>query len=128
MKNFSSRPGQGAAAASAHRAEAHRQAGLHAQRSQRWDAAARGVGRATDPAPADALMWVNLARSLMQLGRHVAALDAALRSFALDPASAVACRMAAELQLQLNRPAEALATLEALAPGAPRDHDFHNAH
>src|SRR5476649_968823 len=123
MKNFSS-PGHHA---SAQRAEAHRQAGLHAQRAKRWDAAAQEFERATDLAPADSLMWVNLARSRMALGRHVEALDAAQRSFDLDHGSAVACRMVAEMHLQMARPAEALKALETLSAEAPRDHDFHNA-
>jgi predicted O-linked N-acetylglucosamine transferase (SPINDLY family) len=130
MKNFSSHAGQASASASAsaRRAEAHRQAGLHAQRAQRWDTATREFEHATELSPADALMWVNLARSRMALGRHVAALEAALRSFELDRTSAVACRMAAELQLLMARPADALRTLEALSDEAPRDHDYYNAH
>jgi predicted O-linked N-acetylglucosamine transferase (SPINDLY family) len=128
MKNLSSHGGQAHGSPSARRAEAHRQAGLHAQRAKCWDAAAREFECATGLTPGDSLMWVNLARSRMQLGQPVAALDAALRSFELDRTSAVACRMAAELQLQMTRPADALQTLEALSPDAPRDHDFHNAH
>jgi predicted O-linked N-acetylglucosamine transferase (SPINDLY family) len=128
MKNSSSQGSRSPGSASARRAETHRQAGLHAQRAKHWDAAAQEFRRAADLAPADALMWMNLARSLMQLGQHVAALDAALQAFELDRTSPVACRMAAELQLQMTRPADALKTLEALSPEAPRDHDFHNAH
>jgi predicted O-linked N-acetylglucosamine transferase (SPINDLY family) len=128
MKNFSS-PGHHAnGSASARRAEAHRQAGLHAQRAQRWDAAAQEFERATDLAPADALMWINLARSRMALGQHVAALEAAQRACELDRGSVVACRIAAELALQMARPADALRTLEALSEDAPRDHDFYNAY
>ena len=127
MKNFSSHDAQAHRSGSARRAEAHRQAGLHAQRSQRWDTAEREFGHATDLAPGDALMWVNLARARMQLGQHVQALAAAQRSFDLDRTSSVACRITAELQLQMSRPAEALATMEALSPEAPRDHDFLNA-
>jgi predicted O-linked N-acetylglucosamine transferase (SPINDLY family) len=126
MKNFSTPAGP--ASASARRAEAHRQAGLHAQRSKQWDAAAQEFERAAGLAPADALMWLNLGRSRMQLGQHEAALAAALRAFELDRTSALACRMAAELQLQMARPADALASFEALAADAPRDHDFHAAH
>ena len=130
MKNFSSRAGQatGSASANARRAEAHRQAGLHAQRAQRWESAAQEFEHAAELAPADALMWVNLARSRMALGHHVAALEAALRSFELDRTGTVACRIAAELQLLMARPADALRTLEALSDEAPRDHDYYNAH
>src|SRR5579862_1646963 len=105
MKNLSSHGGQASASARAQRAEAHRQAGLHAQRARRWDAAAQEFERATELTPADALMWMNLSRSRMQLGLHVQALDAAQRAFELDRGSPVACRMAAELQLQMARPA-----------------------
>ncbi|MEP6506397.1 MAG: hypothetical protein ABJD97_23880, partial [Betaproteobacteria bacterium] len=128
MKNFTSHGAQSSVPASVRRAEAHRQAGLHAQRGQHWDTATREFEHATALAPTDALMWVNLARSRMALGHHVAALDAALRSFELDRSSAVACRIAAELQLLMARPADALRTLEALADAAPRDHDYYNAH
>ena len=127
MKNFSSHGGPGNLSTSARRAEQHRQAGLHAQRAQRWDAAVREFEQATDLAPADALMWANLARSRMSLGQHVAALAAALRAFELDRSSAVACRIAAELQLQMARPAEALKSLQALHEDAPRDHDYYSA-
>jgi predicted O-linked N-acetylglucosamine transferase (SPINDLY family) len=127
MKNFSSNTGQATVCASARRAETHRQAGLHAQRAQRWGAAEQEFKKATDLAPTDALMWVNLARSRMALGQHVAALDAALHSFELDRSNAVSCRMAAELQLRMARPEDALASLQALHDDAPRDHDYYNA-
>ena len=127
MKNFSSPGRQATGLASARRAEAHRQAGLSAQRSQRWDAAVQEFERATDLTPADALMWINLARSRMALGQHVPALEAAHRACELDRSSVVACRIAAELALQMSRPADALDTLQALSLDAPRDHDYYNA-
>jgi predicted O-linked N-acetylglucosamine transferase (SPINDLY family) len=113
--------------ASARRAEQHRQAGVLAHRAQRWDAAVQEFERATELAPADALMWVNLARSRMALAQHGPALEAAQRACELDRTSAIACRIAAELALQLARPADALAVLEALSEDAPRDHDYYNA-
>ena len=112
---------------SARRAEQHRQAGVLAHRAQRWDAAVQEFERATELAPADALMWINLARSRMALAQHVPALEAAQRACELDRTSAIACRIAAELALQLARPADALAVLEALSEDAPRDHDYYNA-
>ena len=127
MKNFSSASAPSPGSASARRAEAHRQAGLQEQRARRWDTAALEFERATDLTPGDWLMWVNLARSRMELGQHVAALEAAERSFALNDANTVACRMAAELQLQMARPADALRTLQALSEEATRDHDYYNA-
>ena len=127
MKNFSSQGTPQHGSANARRAEAHRQAGLRAQRARRWDAAAREFEHAVDLTPADWLMWVNLARSRMELGQHVGALEAAQRSFELDRTNIVACRMAAELQLQMARHADALCTLQALSEDAPRDHDYYNA-
>lgn len=112
---------------SARRAEKHRQAGVLAHRARRWDAAVQEFERATELAPSDALMWINLARSRMALAQHVPALEAAQRACELDRTSAVACRIAAELALQMARPADALAVLEALSEDAPRDHDYYNA-
>ena len=122
MKNSASMP-----SSNARRAESHRQAGVLAHRAQRWDTAVQEFERATELAPRDALMWINLARSRMALGQHVLALEAAQRACELDPASAVACRIAAELALQMARPADALRVLEALSEDAPRDHDYYNA-
>ena len=113
--------------AGARRAESHRQAGVLAHRAQRWDTAVQEFERATELAPRDALMWINLARSRMALGRHAAALEAAQRACGLDPSSAIACRIAAELALQMARPADALRVLQALSEDAPRDHDYFNA-
>jgi predicted O-linked N-acetylglucosamine transferase (SPINDLY family) len=112
---------------SAGRAEKHRQAGVLAHRAQRWDAAVQEFERATELAPSDALMWINLARSRMALAQHVPALEAAQRACELDRTSTIACRIAAELALQMARPAQALAVLEALSEDAPRDHDYYNA-
>jgi predicted O-linked N-acetylglucosamine transferase (SPINDLY family) len=127
MKNFPHAAATGHGSSNARRAEAHRQAGLNAQRARRWGAAAQEFERATDLAPDDWLMWVNLARSRMELGRHNDALAAAERSFALNHDNVVACRIAAELLLQMARPDDALRTLQALPEQAPRDHDYYNA-
>ena len=127
MKNFSSASSTGHGPSNARRAEAHRQAGLQAQRARHWSAAAQEFERATDLTPNDWLMWVNLARSRMELGQHNDALAAAERSFTLNSSNTVACRIAAELLLQMSRPDEALRTLQALSEEAPRDHDYYNA-
>ena len=123
MKNSASPSLSGAA----RRAEAHRQAGLHAHRARRWDEAALEFERATVLAPADALMWMNLARTRMAQGQYTAALEAAQRACELDRTSPVACRMVADLALQMARPADALRALQGLAGDAPRDHDYYNA-
>ncbi len=125
MKNFSHPAGP--QSGSARQAEAHRQAGLHAQRARNWDVAALEFERAVSLAPADALMWLNAARARMQQGAWDTALVAATRAFDLDRANPVACRLLGELQLQMSRPEDALATFERLAPEAPRDHEHHNS-
>jgi predicted O-linked N-acetylglucosamine transferase (SPINDLY family) len=125
MKNFPTPAAH--PSSSARQAEAHRQAGLQAQRARSWDTAAREFERAASLAPGDALMWLNVARGRMQLGRYDGALEAARRAFDLDRASPVACRLLGELQLQMARPADALATLQQLAPETPRDHEHYNS-
>src|SRR5579862_1745548 len=126
MKNSAASP-HSSGSASARRAEAHRQAGLHAHRARRWDVAALEFEQATVLAPADSLMWMNLARTRMALGQYTVALEAAQRACELDRTSPVACRMAADLALQMARPADALRALQGLSEEAPRDHDYYNA-
>jgi predicted O-linked N-acetylglucosamine transferase (SPINDLY family) len=125
MKNATS---PNSASRQARRAEAHRQAGLHAARAQRWETAAVEFEHATGCVPSDALMWLNLGRSRMHLGQLEEALAAAHRAFALDRTSTLACRMAAECEMHLQRPQAAVATFELLDPAAPRDADFLQAH
>jgi len=91
MKNSTSKASSGA-----RRAENHRQAGLLAHRARRWDEAVQEFERATELAPQDALMWMNLARSRMAQGQPVPALAAARRACELDRGSAIACRMAVD--------------------------------
>ena len=110
------------------RAEVHARAGLLASREKKWSSAASEFERATGLAPADGLLWLNLARSRLHLAEFDLALVAARQAFALDRASAIACRLAADCALHLQRPAEAAAFFDDLAPETPRDHDFHNAH
>ena len=53
MKNLSSQGASQPGSVNARRAEAHRQAGLQAQRARRWDAAAQEFEHAVDLTPAD---------------------------------------------------------------------------
>jgi predicted O-linked N-acetylglucosamine transferase (SPINDLY family) len=112
----------------AERAEAHRQAGLQASRVREWERARREFECATKLAPADALMWMNLARACSRLADLPAATAASMRAFDLDPASPVACRMAAEALVQQHRAHDAVRLFERLSPKAERDHEFHSAH
>jgi predicted O-linked N-acetylglucosamine transferase (SPINDLY family) len=125
MKSFQSSKG---AAGNARRAEAHRLAGLRLQRENDWDKAHAEFDRATRLAPSDALMWLNLARARLRLGKLEDAEEAAQQAFKLDPGSTVACRLIAECELKQQRPAKAAAILESLAADAPRDKDFHATH
>ncbi|MDB5725771.1 MAG: hypothetical protein JWQ16_2525, partial [Novosphingobium sp.] len=109
------------------RAEAHRVAGVHAQRAQKWDTATREFERATELAPTDSLMWLNLARARVRGGQIESAENAARQAFDIDP-SPVACRIVADVLVQLNRPAEALPFFDRLDPEAPRDHELYAAH
>src|SRR5471030_1192331 len=125
MKNFSTHAAP--QSAGARQAEAHRQAGLQAQRARRWDVAALEFEHAVSLAPADSLMWLNAARSRLQLGQADASLEASQRAFELDRTSPVACRMLGELQLQMARPEDAVTTFQQLSPDAPRDHEYYNS-
>jgi predicted O-linked N-acetylglucosamine transferase (SPINDLY family) len=125
MKSLSSSNGM---AANARRAEAHRQAGLRLLRDKKWETAHAEFERAVGLAPSDALMWLNLARTRMHLDQLESASLAARRACELEPANAIASRMAAECELRLRRPHAAADILDALAPEAPRDHEFHCAH
>ncbi|MBN8486615.1 MAG: tetratricopeptide repeat protein [Burkholderiales bacterium] len=112
----------------AHRAEAHRRAGLSAMRAQAWQQAAAEFERGTRLAPADALLWMNLARARLGLRQLDPAIAAAREAVATDPALPLARRLLADALLQSHRPAEAAEVFDALPPGSPRDFDWHNAH
>jgi len=110
------------------RAEQHRQAGLKALQASQWAAAVAEFERAARLAPQDALMRLNLARAHARAGQSGPAIESAREALRLDPASPLACRVLAEYLVQENRFEEAAAVFDSLAPQAPRDFDFHNAH
>ncbi|HWH82033.1 MAG TPA: hypothetical protein VNU71_07330 [Burkholderiaceae bacterium] len=89
--------------------------GVEFARAGQLDAAAEALERATRQGPRVALYWLNLASVRRRQRRFDDALRAAKRAFELDRRSAVACHLLAELQRQRNRPALALAALQALA-------------
>ena len=73
-------------------------------------------------------MWINLARLAHGARRSTRARSRPRSARCeLDRTSTVACRIAAELALQMARPADALRALQALSDDAPRDHDYYNA-
>ena len=112
----------------ASRAQQHWKTGVAHVQARRWPAAVSEFERATALAPREALYWLNLARVQARLERYEAAGDAARRSFELDPASPLACRLLAECLTQQHRHAEAAACFERLAAEAPRDHELLSAH
>ena len=120
-------PAHGSHAGAAAQAQKLWQAGQAAAAAQRWDDAVAAFTQGTRCAPRDALMWLNLARAQMKLKHWDAGGDAAQRAFDLDRANVVACRALAECLLQQRRHADAVAAFEALAPTAPRDHEWWSA-
>jgi predicted O-linked N-acetylglucosamine transferase (SPINDLY family) len=116
------------ASSRAHRAETHRLAGRRLLQQKNLETAVVEFERAADLAPRDSLMWLNLARTRMELGQNDGARDAARRAFELEPDSVVACRLAAECELRMKRPLAAAKVLESLAADAPRDQEFHVDH
>jgi predicted O-linked N-acetylglucosamine transferase (SPINDLY family) len=122
MKNFQSSK---VASGTARRAESHRQTAMRLQGENRWDKACAEFEHATRLVPNDALVWLQLARARNSLGDVKAAAEAAHRAFKLEPANPIACRLAADCELRLQRPANAVTILEALPADVPRDHDFY---
>jgi predicted O-linked N-acetylglucosamine transferase (SPINDLY family) len=110
------------------RAQHHWQTGLAQAKQQQWGRALQEFDQAARLAPRQALYHVNRARALKALGRLDDAVAAAREALAIDPASPLACRMAAECLTLLHRHAEAVACFAALPADAARDHDFHASH
>ncbi|MFD2450991.1 O-linked N-acetylglucosamine transferase, SPINDLY family protein [Ideonella paludis] len=110
------------------RAEAHRQAGLKAMQARAWAQARSEFERATQLAPQDGLMWMNLARAYLQTGDLPAATEAAQRALQVTPKDPLACRLVAECLSRTNRFDEAAVVFDHFPADAPRDHDWHNAH
>lgn len=97
---------------------AHARAGFHVE-------AARALERAVKLAPGNALYWLNLASVRRKLRQTEAATRCARRAFELDDRSEIACHLLVELLRLANRHAEALRSLRALHPQAPRDAQHH---
>lgn len=110
------------------RAQQHWRAGVVHANAQRWPAAALEFKRASTLAPEDALVWINLSRAQSRTQQTEAAIESARVAFDLDPGSALACRMLADLYLAQHRYNDAVACFERLLPQAERDHEFLSAH
>lgn len=108
-------------------AEQFRQTGLKAMRAQQWPQALHAFEQGARLAPQDGLMWLNLARAQLATNDLLGATESARRAAQADRQSPLACRMLAECLLLQNRHEEAALAFDALAPDAPRDHDFYNA-
>ena len=108
-------------------AEQFRQAGLRAMRAKEWPQALQAFEQGARLAPQDGLMWLNLARAQLAVNDLPGATESARRATHADRQSPLACRMLAECLLLQNRHEEAAQAFDALAPDAPRDHDFYNA-
>jgi len=108
-------------------AEQFRQAGLKAMRAKEWPQALQAFEQGARLAPQDGLMWLNLARAQLAVNDLPGATESARRATHADRQSPLACRMLAECLLLQNRHEEAAQAFDALAPDAPRDHDFYNA-
>ncbi|MBP6337580.1 MAG: hypothetical protein KA375_08295 [Vitreoscilla sp.] len=108
-------------------AEQFRQTGLKAMRAQQWPQALHAFEQGARLAPQDGLMWLNLARAQLATNDLMGATESARRAAQADRQSPLACRMLAECLLLQNRHEEAALAFDALAPDAPRDHDFYNA-
>lgn len=106
-------------------AEAQWRDGVKALEAARWSDARRHFGRATELAPDQSLFWSNLAQAHRKLGELGAAQAAARQAIALDPADLLACKLAGISLTEQHRYADAVEVFAALAPHAPRDHDYH---
>jgi protein O-GlcNAc transferase len=94
--------------------------GAECARAGKLNQALTHLERATRLAPNESSYWAHLASVLRRLHRVPAAIDAACRAAALDPASETACHLLAEILRLNNRHAEALQALAALDERLPR--------
>ncbi len=107
------------------RARAQWQLGQGLAKRGQWDQAVRAFSAATQLAPQDPLYALNHARAQLSAGRLAEAGAEALRAFALDTRSAVACALAAHCLMEARRFADAATCLRQLDPEVERGHDYH---
>jgi predicted O-linked N-acetylglucosamine transferase (SPINDLY family) len=99
--------------------------GVELARQGKHLAATAQFKAATRAAPRDSLYWLNLASSQRKCDREADALVSARQACRLDPCSAPACHILAELLRVHGRHAEALQVLDGLDPRAERDANWH---
>lgn len=99
--------------------------GVGLRKTGQLPAALSAFEEATRLAPADTLYWTNYAHALDKAGRREAALEATRRAFDLDRGNWLACQLQTQLLRDFKRPDDALQTLQALSPQAPREARYH---
>jgi predicted O-linked N-acetylglucosamine transferase (SPINDLY family) len=108
-------------AAPRNRGHRHWQQGVALSRRNQWPQAARAFDRATQASPRDALYWINLAHAQHRAGDFDAAVTAARRALALEPADPISLRLLADCLGQMHSHDEAAAAYAALAATGTED-------
>ena len=108
-------------------AQRHWHHGVQALRAGHWQEAAQAFTDGLRQDPADALMWLNLARAQLSDNRLEPATDAARRARDLQPGNPLTVRMLAECLSRQNRREECAEVFDLYPADAPRDADFLNA-
>ena len=108
-------------------AEARWQAGLRAEKKQRWSTAEREYTLLTQLMPQHMEAWTRLTMVRARQGHYGGAQEAARQAFLLAPDNAQACRLWAATLSDQNKHEEALQALGMLPAHVPRDIDFQTA-
>ena len=112
----------------AHRADKARrqwQLGQTHAKAGRWEAAVRAHEAAARLEPGDVVYALNHARALLSRGANAQAGEEALRAYRIDPASRVACQLAAECLMRQGQAGQAVDILRSLDAKVPRDTAHH---
>jgi predicted O-linked N-acetylglucosamine transferase (SPINDLY family) len=108
-------------------ARAHAQWQQGCQRASRndWPGAEANFSAAVRLQPREPIYWLNLARAQLRRGDLAGAAEAAQRALKLRPADETACALAAHCLIELQRPADVVALLQAYPAEGKRDAGFH---
>ncbi len=101
-------------------AHKHWHAGQRADQRGDWQTALREYQRATQLAPRDALYWLSLATTQLQLGSPQQAQAAAERALDLEPGNEIALPLLARALSEQNQHSQAADMLERLPASVPR--------